>query len=85
MVTVLVRLAGKKLPDNYDNLRSMAVCRALDQKLNLIPATKNNARKMNCYSVRWITELGTIQMVYVFRKVLSIVVKFEQFHLIKSK
>jgi len=40
---------------------------------------------MNCYSVRWITELGTIQMVYVFRKVLSIVVKFEQFHLIKSK
>ncbi|WP_313380478.1 conjugal transfer protein MobB [Proteiniphilum saccharofermentans] len=40
IVTVCVGLDGKKLPDSYDHPRSMAICRDLEQKYNLIPATE---------------------------------------------
>lgn len=33
---------GKKLADNYEKLRSMEVCRALEQEYKLIPATEKN-------------------------------------------
>ena len=40
IVTVNTHLNGKKIPDNYDYSRSMAICRKLEQKYNLIPATE---------------------------------------------
>lgn len=40
IVTVCVGLDGKKIPDSYDHPRSMAICRDLEQKYNLIPATE---------------------------------------------
>lgn len=33
---------GKKLPDNYEKLRSMDACRALEQEYKLIPATEKS-------------------------------------------
>ncbi|WP_312331289.1 conjugal transfer protein MobB [Sphingobacterium sp.] len=39
IVTVCVGLDGKKIPDSYDHPRSMATCRDLEQKYNLISAT----------------------------------------------
>lgn len=40
IVTVCVGLDGKKIPDSYDHPRSMAICRDLEQKFNLTPATE---------------------------------------------
>jgi len=40
IVTVCVGLDGKKIPDSYDHPRSMAICRDLEQKYNLVPATE---------------------------------------------
>lgn len=40
IVSTCVDRYGKKIPDKYEKLRSMEVCRALEQKYNLIPATK---------------------------------------------
>lgn len=38
IVSTCVDRYGKKIPDKYEKLRSMEVCRALEQKYNLIPA-----------------------------------------------
>ena len=38
IVSTCVDRYGKKIPDQYEKLRSMEVCRALEQKYNLIPA-----------------------------------------------
>ncbi len=40
IVSICVDRNGKKLPDNYDKLRSMDACRALEQEYKLIPATE---------------------------------------------
>lgn len=40
IVTVCVGVDGKKLPDSYDHPKSMAICRDLENKFNLIPATE---------------------------------------------
>ncbi|ASV79766.1 relaxase [Elizabethkingia anophelis] len=40
IVTVCVGIDGKKITDSYDHPRSMAICRDLEQKYNLIPATE---------------------------------------------
>lgn len=40
IVTVCVGLDGKKIPDSYDHPRSMAICRDLEQRYNLVPATE---------------------------------------------
>lgn len=40
IVTVCVGLDGKKIPDSYDHPRSMAICRDLEERHNLIPATE---------------------------------------------
>lgn len=40
IVTVCMGLDGKKIPDSYDHPRSMAICRDLEQKYNLLPATE---------------------------------------------
>lgn len=40
IVTVCVGLDGKKIPDSYDHPRSMAICRDLEEKHNLKPATE---------------------------------------------
>lgn len=40
IVSTCVDRYGKKIPDNYEKLRSMEICRALEQKYNLIPATE---------------------------------------------
>lgn len=40
IVSTCVDRNGKKLPDNYEKLRSMDVCRALEQEYKLIPATE---------------------------------------------
>ena len=38
IVSTCVDRHGKKIPDKYEKLRSMEVCRALEQEYNLIPA-----------------------------------------------
>lgn len=38
IVTTCVKLDGSKIPDSYDHHRSMAACRNLEKKFNLIPA-----------------------------------------------
>ena len=40
IVSINVDRQGKKIPDTYEKLRSMAACRALEQRFNLIPATE---------------------------------------------
>ncbi len=40
IVTVCVGIDGKKISDSYDHPQSMAICRDLEQKYNLIPATE---------------------------------------------
>lgn len=40
IVSTCVDRYGKKIPDKYEKLRSMEICRALEQKYNLIPATE---------------------------------------------
>lgn len=40
IVSTCVDRYGKKIPDNYEKLRSMEICRTLEQKYNLVPATE---------------------------------------------
>ncbi|MBL7734429.1 MAG: relaxase/mobilization nuclease domain-containing protein [Chitinophagaceae bacterium] len=40
IVTVCVGIDGKKISDSYDHPQSMAICRDLEQKYNLTPATE---------------------------------------------
>lgn len=40
IVTICVGIDGKKIKDSYDHPQSMAICRDLEQKYNLIPATE---------------------------------------------
>lgn len=40
IVTVCVGIDGKKISDSYDHPQSMTICRDLEQKYNLIPATE---------------------------------------------
>ncbi|MFD1631076.1 conjugal transfer protein MobB [Pseudopedobacter beijingensis] len=40
IVSTCVDRYGKKIPDNHEKLRSMEICRALEQKYNLVPATE---------------------------------------------
>lgn len=40
IVTICVGLDGKKIADSYDHPRSMGICRDLEQRYNLIPATE---------------------------------------------
>lgn len=40
IVSTCVDRYGKKIPDNYEKLRSMEICRALEQKYNLVSATE---------------------------------------------
>lgn len=40
IVTVCVGIDGKKISDSYDHPKSMAICRDLEEKYNLIPATE---------------------------------------------
>ena len=40
IVSTCVDRNGKKLPDNYEKLRSMDACRTLEQEYKLIPATE---------------------------------------------
>nr|WP_288835588.1 conjugal transfer protein MobB [uncultured Flavobacterium sp.] len=42
IVSTCVDRNGKKLPDNYEKLRSMDACRALELEYNLIPATEKS-------------------------------------------
>ena len=42
IVSICVDRNGKKLPDNYEKLRSMDACRALEQEYKLIPATEKS-------------------------------------------
>ena len=42
IVSTCVDRNGKKLADNYEKLRSMDACRALEQEYKLIPATEKN-------------------------------------------
>lgn len=42
IVSTCVDPNGKKLADNYEKLRSMDACRALEQQYKLIPATEKN-------------------------------------------
>lgn len=44
IVTVCVGLDGKKVSDSYDHPRSMAICRDLEQKYNLIPAAEKQRK-----------------------------------------
>lgn len=40
IVSTCVDRYGKKIPDNYEKLRSMEICLALERKYNLVPATE---------------------------------------------
>ncbi|MBZ4190788.1 MULTISPECIES: conjugal transfer protein MobB [Bacteroidota] len=40
IVTICVGIDGKKISDSYDHPQSMAICRDLEQKYKLIPATE---------------------------------------------
>jgi len=42
IVSTCVDRNGKKLPDNYEKLRSMDACRTLEQEYKLIPATEKS-------------------------------------------
>ncbi|OPB86635.1 relaxase [Elizabethkingia miricola] len=45
IVSTCVDRYGKKISDSYEKLRSMDICRALEQKYGLIPATEKQAKK----------------------------------------
>lgn len=47
IVTTCVEINGKKIPDSYDHPRSMAICRKLEEKYNLKPATEQKQSENN--------------------------------------
>ncbi|MDV3554896.1 relaxase [Elizabethkingia anophelis] len=47
IVSTCVGIDGKKIPDDYDHPRSMAICRNLEQKYNLHKATEQEQKQAN--------------------------------------
>lgn len=47
IVSTCVGINGKKIPDDYDHPRSMAICRDLEQKYNLHKATEQEQKQDN--------------------------------------
>lgn len=47
IVSTCVGIDGKKIPDDYDHPRSMAICRGLEQKYNLHKATAQEQKQTN--------------------------------------
>ncbi|MGV4413352.1 MULTISPECIES: conjugal transfer protein MobB [unclassified Chryseobacterium] len=47
IVSTCVDIDGKKIPDDYDHPRSMAICRDLEQKYNLHKATEQEQKQSN--------------------------------------
>jgi len=47
IVSTCVGIDGKKIPDDYDHRRSMAICRDLETKYNLNKATEKEQKKTN--------------------------------------
>lgn len=47
IVSTCVGIDGKKIPDDYDHLRSMAICRDLEQKYNMKKATEQEQKQAN--------------------------------------
>ncbi|WP_457853159.1 relaxase/mobilization nuclease domain-containing protein [Sphingobacterium multivorum] len=47
IVSTSVGIDGKKIPDDYDHPRSMAICRDLEQKYNLQKATEQEQKQAN--------------------------------------
>lgn len=47
IVSTCVAIDGKKIPDDYDHPRSMAICRDLEQKYNLQKATEQEQKQNN--------------------------------------
>lgn len=47
IVSTCVGIDGKKIPDDYDHPRSMAICRDLEQKYNLYKATEQEQKQGN--------------------------------------
>ncbi|MCW2262228.1 relaxase/mobilization nuclease-like protein [Sphingobacterium sp. JUb78] len=47
IVSTCVGIDGKKIPDDYDHPRSMAICRDLEEKHNLKKATKQEQKQVN--------------------------------------
>ena len=45
IVSTCVGIDGKKIPDDYDHPRSMAICRDLEQKYNMPKATEKRKNK----------------------------------------
>lgn len=45
IVSVCVDEEGRKIPDKFERLRSMDICRSLEQQYNLIPATEQNRKQ----------------------------------------
>lgn len=47
IVSTCVGIDGKKIPDDYDHPRSMAICRDLEQKYNMKNATEQENKQTN--------------------------------------
>lgn len=47
IVSTCVGIDGKKIPDDYDHPRSMAICRDLEQKYNMKKATEQEQKQSN--------------------------------------
>ena len=47
IVSTCVGIEGKKIPDDYDHPRSMAICRDLEMKYNLQKATEQEQKQVN--------------------------------------
>ncbi|SJN48671.1 Putative conjugative transposon mobilization protein BF0132 [Sphingobacterium faecium PCAi_F2.5] len=47
IVSTCVGIDGKKIPDDYDHPRSMAICRDLEQKYNMKKATEQEQKQAN--------------------------------------
>ncbi len=47
IVSTCVGIDGKKIPDDYDHPRSMAICRDLEQKYNLYKVTEQEQKQAN--------------------------------------
>jgi hypothetical protein len=47
IVSTCVGIDGKKIPDDYDHPRSMAICRDLEQKYNMQKATEQEQKQVN--------------------------------------
>ncbi len=47
IVSTCVEIEGKKIPDDYDHPRSMAICRDLETKYNLNKAIEQEQKQTN--------------------------------------